>query len=100
MKSKLFTCLAMLLVSFSLMAQTRLVSGTVVDNIGPVQGVSVVEKGTNNGVVTDLDGNFSINVRKGSVLSFSSIGFKTVEITVDDRSVYNVTLEEDQFLLD
>ena len=100
MKSKLFTCLAMLLASFSLMAQTRLVSGTVVDNIGPVQGVSVVEKGTNNGVVTDLDGNFSINVRKGSVLSFSSIGFKTVEITVDDRSVYNVTLEEDQFLLD
>ena len=100
MKSKLFTCLAMLLVSFSLLAQTKRVSGTVVDNIGPVQGVSVVEKGTNNGVVTDLDGNFSISIRKGSVLSFSSIGFKTVEITVDDRNVYNVTLEEDQFLLD
>ena len=64
MKSKLFTCLAMLLVSFSLLAQTKRVSGTVVDNIGPVQGVSVVEKGTNNGVVTDLDGNFSISIRK------------------------------------
>ncbi len=46
MKSKLFTCLAMLFLSFSLMAQTRQVSGTVVDEIGPVAGVSVIEKGT------------------------------------------------------
>ena len=46
MKSKLFTCLAMLLLSFSLMAQNRQVSGTVVDKVGPVAGASVIEKGT------------------------------------------------------
>ena len=52
MKSKLFTCLAMLFLSFSLMAQTKQVSGTVVDEVGPVAGASVIEKGTQNGAVT------------------------------------------------
>ena len=49
----------MLLLSFSLMAQTRQVSGTVVDKVGPVAGASVIEKGTQNGAVTDLDGKWT-----------------------------------------
>ena len=49
----------MLFLSFSLMAQTKQVSGTVVDEIGPVAGASVIEKGTQNGAVTDLDGNWT-----------------------------------------
>ena len=74
MKSKLFTCLAMLLLSFSLMAQNRQVSGTVVDNVGPVVGASVIEKGTQNGAVTDLDGKWTLNVRQGATIVVSSIG--------------------------
>ena len=100
MKSKLFTCLTMLFLSLSLVAQPKKVSGTVVDNIGPVIGASVVEKGTSNGVVTDLDGNYTLNVPQGAVLVFSSIGYKDVEVTVGTSSVYNVTLEEDRMLLD
>lgn len=100
MKSKLFACLAMLFLSFSLMAQTRSVSGTVVDNVGPVVGASVIEKGTQNGITTDLDGKWSLNVPQGATLVFTSIGYKDVEIVVGSQNVYNVTLEEDRMLLD
>ncbi len=100
MKSKLFTCLAMLFLSFSLMAQTKQISGTVVDNVGPVAGVSVIEQGTQNGAITDLDGKYTINVPQGAVIVVSSIGYKDVEIVVGSQNVYNVTLEEDRELLD
>ena len=100
MKSKLFACLAMLFLSFSLMAQTRSVSGTVVDNVGPVVGASVIEKGTQNGITTDLDGKWTLSVPQGATLVFSSIGYKDVEIVVGSQNVYNVTLEEDKMLLD
>ena len=75
MKSKLFTCLAMLFLSFSLMAQTKSVSGTVVDNVGPVAGASVIEKGTVNGAVTDLDGRWTLNVPQGATIVVTSIGY-------------------------
>ena len=100
MKSKLFTCLAMLLLSFSLMAQTRQVSGTVVDKVGPVAGASVIEKGTQNGAVTDLDGKWTLNVRQGATIVVSSIGYKDVEIVVGSQNVYNASLQEDRQLLD
>ena len=100
MKSKLFTCLAMLFMSFSLMAQTKAVSGTVVDEVGPVVGASVIEKGTTNGITTDLDGKYSLNVREGATLVFTSIGYKTVEVVVGSQNVYNITLQEDRELLD
>ena len=82
------------------MAQTKSVSGTVVDNVGPVVGASVIVKGTTNGITTDLDGRYNINVRQGETLVFTSIGYKTVEIVVGSQNVYNVTLEEDRQLLD
>lgn len=100
MKSKLFTCLAMLLLSFSLMAQTRQVSGTVVDNVGPVAGASVIEKGTQNGAVTDLDGKWTLSVPQGATIVISSIGYKDVELLVGTQNVYNATLQEDRQLLD
>ena len=100
MKSKLFTCLAMLFLSFSLMAQTKQVSGTVVDNVGPVAGASVIEKGTQNGAVTDLDGNWTLSVRQGATIVISSIGYKDVELLVGSQNVYNATLQEDRQLLD
>ncbi|MBQ8809141.1 MAG: TonB-dependent receptor [Bacteroidales bacterium] len=100
MKSKLFTCLAMLLLSFSLMAQTRQVSGTVVDNVGPVAGASVIEKGTQNGAVTDLDGKWTLSVPQGATIVISSIGYKDVELLIGSQNVYNATLQEDRQLLD
>ena len=82
------------------MAQTRQVSGTVVDNVGPVAGASVIEKGTQNGAVTDLDGNWTLSVRQGATIVVSSIGYKDVELLVGSQDVYNATLQEDRQLLD
>ena len=70
--------------------------GTVKDATGePIVGASVVVKGTTNGVITDLDGNFSLqNVKKGDLISISFIGFVTQDVKWDGQSL-NVTLEED-----
>ena len=82
------------------MAQSA-VKGTVNDDSGePIIGASVVEKGTTNGTVTDFDGNFSINVKSGATLVVSYIGYTTQEIAVNGQSTINVTLKEDNALLD
>ena len=90
----------MLFLSFSLMAQTKQVSGTVVDEVGPVAGASVIEKGTQNGAVTDLDGKWTLSVPQGATIVISSIGYKDVELLVGSQNVYNATLQEDRQLLD
>ena len=100
MKSKLFTCLTLLIMSVSLMAQTKNVSGIVTDDMGPVVGASVIEKGTQNGVITDLDGKYSINVPQGATLVITSIGYKDVEIVVGSQDSYSAKLQEDRQLLD
>ena len=100
MKSKLLTSLLVLLVTAgALFAQNRVV-GTVRDDIGPVIGASVMEKGTQNGAVTDLDGNYVITVKPGATLVFSSIGYATQEIEVGNQSTINVLLHEDTEFLD
>lgn len=70
------------------------VSGTVVDSDGmPLPGVNVLEKGTSNGVMTDFDGNYSIEVSSpDAILVFSSIGFKTQEFGVGDQTTLDVTM--------
>jgi hypothetical protein len=55
---KMYFFVLMSLISFTAFAQTTTVSGTVSDETGPLPGVSIVLKGTNNGVVTDFDGNY------------------------------------------
>ncbi|GHA47139.1 SusC/RagA family TonB-linked outer membrane protein [Salinimicrobium marinum] len=91
----------MSLISFTAFAQTTTVSGTVSDETGPLPGVSIVLKGTNNGVVTDFDGNYVIdNVPPDGILVFSYVGFKTREIPVDNRSEINMDLETDVSSLD
>ena len=82
------------------MAQTKQVSGTVVDEVGPVAGASVIEKGTSNGAVTDLDGKWTLSVPQGATIVISSIGYKDVELLVGSQNVYNATLQEDRQLLD
>jgi len=77
------------------------VTGTVSDAMGPVIGASVVEKGnTSNGVVTDFDGNFTINVKPGATLVISYIGYQTQEIPVGNQANVSVTMQEDNALLD
>ena len=75
---------------------TKKVTGTVSDAQGPVIGATVAEKGnTSNAVITDIDGNFSINVKPGATLVISYIGYVTQEIAVGSQSVIDVTLAED-----
>ena len=80
--------------------QTKKVSGTVVDATGPVIGASVMEKGTSNGTVTDLDGNYSLSVGPNATLVITYVGFKTQEIRVGNETRLDVTLEEDNTNLD
>ena len=85
--------------TFQLFAQTKQVTGTVTDENGtPLGSVSVQVKGTTQGVATDFDGKYSINVPQGGVLLFSSVGFASQEkkVTSTGKSVViNVVLKED-----
>lgn len=80
--------------------QTRiLVSGRILDSSGqPVPGASIIEKGTTNGVNTDIDGKFTISVKSGSSLEVSCIGYETVSIAASEN--LSVTLKEDTQFLD
>ena len=76
------------------------VTGKVVDNLGvPMIGVSILEKGTTNGVVTDLDGNYSLNAAVEGTLVFSYVGYVTQEHPVKDGTL-NITMLEDSETLD
>jgi len=101
-KSQIMTLLGFLffMVSGTIMAQETTVSGNVSDDVGPLPGVNIVEKGTTNGVTTDFDGNYTITVSSDATLVFSYIGYKTQEIPVGGQSTINVTLEEDSAKLD
>ena len=101
MKHKLLTfMLALFATTFAAVAQTR-VTGVVTDDTGQgVIGASVMEKGTTNGAVTDLDGKYVITVKPGATLVFSSIGYATQEIAVGNRTVIDVNLKEDAEFLD
>lgn len=100
MKNKLSAfMLALFATVGTLFAQNRVV-GTVTDDIGPVIGASVMEKGTQNGAVTDLDGNYVITVKPGATLVFSSIGYATQEVVVGNQTQINVLLKEDTEFLD
>ena len=79
---------------------TKKITGTVSDSQGPVIGASIVEKGTTNGTVTDLDGNFTLNVKPGATLVISYIGYTTQEIATGSQSSFNVTLQEDNTALE
>ena len=91
-----------ILFSFALQAQTGgQVTGKVIDAMGELPGVSVVIKGTSNGTITDLMGQFTLSgVKSTDVLIFSFIGYKTQEITVGNQKNISVTMEEDTQTLD
>ena len=79
-------------------AQTKVIEGIVTNTNGEtIVGASVVLKGTMNGTITGVDGDYKINVdpQTGSILVFSFVGMKTQEVAISDRSVIDVTLEDD-----
>ncbi|MDR0746035.1 MAG: SusC/RagA family TonB-linked outer membrane protein, partial [Mediterranea sp.] len=82
-------------------SQAISVKGTVKDPLGEsVIGASVVEKGTTNGTITDLDGNFTLQTPQGAVLVISFIGYKTQEVTVNGTTPLRITILEDTKILD
>jgi len=92
---KVLLLLAMLLVSFDLLAQIA-VTGTVTDEGGMgLPGVTVLEKGTTNGIITDLDGKFRLSVSSNSaVLTFSFVGYDTQELSTASTKNLSVVLKE------
>ncbi len=102
MKHKFFLAVSVLLLSAMSAMAGITVSGTVQDTKHePIIGASILEKGTGNGTVTDIDGNFSLTVAGNkSVLVVSYVGMKTVEVAAKSGSAISVTLTDDTEALD
>ncbi len=80
------------------LAQDRTISGTVTSTDGgaALPGVNVIVKSTTTGTVTDIDGNYRLNVSESAeVLQFSFIGYQELEVTIGGQSTINVTMDED-----
>ena len=100
MLMKKILCMIILMVSaVCLQAQNLTVRGTVSDESGALPGVTVLVEGTGNGVITDLDGHYSVKVKKGGKLTFSYVGYKTQTIVVNQETL-DVTLKADAIMLD
>ncbi|MDR1098255.1 MAG: SusC/RagA family TonB-linked outer membrane protein [Tannerella sp.] len=79
----------------------RMISGIVSDETGePVIGANIIEKGTTNGIMTDVDGKFLLNVSEGAVIQISYIGYVTQEIKTGSQTTVTVRLKEDLQALD
>ena len=93
--------LILVLAGQTLFAQNKQVTGVVNDALGPVIGASVLEKGTSNGVITDLNGNFKLTVSSdNAILVISFVGYKSQEIPVANKNFLTVNLVEDSELLE
>ena len=86
---------SMLRAEVSVSQQQRTVTGVVTDTKGePLLGVNVIVKGTTNGTITDLDGNFSLEVEPNAILEVSYIGYVTQQVPANGTSL-KITLKED-----
>lgn len=101
-KSQIYLSVFFLMFTTFIFAQQQEITGVVSDKTGlPLPGVTIQEKNTNNGVVTDFDGNYQIEVSgPNAILLFSYIGFKAQAVEVNQNNNINVTLEEDLSQLD
>ncbi|MDR2474354.1 MAG: TonB-dependent receptor plug domain-containing protein, partial [Bacteroidales bacterium] len=101
-KNKCISLFLLLLFGVGAFAQQITVNGTVTDasDTGNLVGVSVVVKGTSQGTVTDLDGNYSLSVSPGATLVFRYVGYAAQEIAVKNRTVIHVALQSDEKALD
>lgn len=81
--------------------KSKKITGTVVDETGlPVIGANVVQKGTTNGIITDVDGRFSLEIPENSILEISYIGYLAQSIPVENKSFFQIILKEDTQKLD
>jgi TonB-linked SusC/RagA family outer membrane protein len=80
--------------------ETIEITGTVTDNSMSLPGVNIVEKGTNNGTMTDFDGNYTIQTPSNAVLVISYMGYATKEIEVNGQTNIDIVLEQDAAALD
>ncbi|MCU4165883.1 SusC/RagA family TonB-linked outer membrane protein [Carboxylicivirga caseinilyticus] len=94
---RLYLLLLTLTLSFTLSAQNqKTISGVVIDNKGEsIIGASILENGTQNGTITDIDGKFSLNVSEDAVITVSFIGMASQEVPVGAEIFFNITLKED-----
>lgn len=89
------------LIPLSSLAQNIQLTGTVTDTTGEtVIGASVLEKGTTNGVITNIDGNFSLNVSPKAIIVISYVGYTTQEIPLNGAKNIKVVLREDTEMLE
>lgn len=87
--------------SFQQVSQKKIVTGSVVDEKGdPVIGANIIEKGTTNGAVTDIDGLYSIQVSPAATIQITYIGYNPQEIKVGNRNKIDIKLSEDSQMLD
>ena len=101
MKTKFFTILSsfLLMFAFGFSVQAQSISGTVTDDNGvPLPGATVLVEGTQNGVSTDFDGNYSINASSGDTLVFSFVGYSNQSVVVGSSATVNVSLQPDNAL--
>lgn len=96
-RKNFFLLLVVLVSSAMLQAQNIAVSGIVKDVTGePLPGVNIMEKGTTNGTITDVDGKFTLSVKgTNAVLTVSFVGYAPQEISVKGKRNLDVTLKED-----
>ena len=95
-KKNLMLSMLMLLMPLSLLAQEIKVQGVVKDPTGEtIIGATVMQKGTNNGAVTDVDGNFTLTVPSNATLTISYIGYATQEIAVNGKTEFSIVMEDD-----
>ena len=85
---------AMAVTDVAAVEQAKQTTGRVSDSQGPLIGATVMEKGTTNGTVTDIDGNFSLNVKPGATLVISYVGYESQEVKAGGGAI-NVILKED-----
>ena len=96
----LFLLVCLLLSGNTVFAQEKIVTGVITDSFNePLIGVSVVVQGTSNGVVTDMNGKYSIKATPGSTLQFSYVGMEKQSIKVGSQNVINVQLKDDSQML-
>ncbi|WP_250436784.1 YfbK domain-containing protein [Hanstruepera flava] len=98
---KITLTLFVMLFSLQIFSQEKIISGTISDENGlPLPGVNIIVKGTTNGTQTDFEGNYEINAIVGDVLSYSFLGYKTVEKTVGAASSISFAMVADSDALE
>ena len=98
---KMFLIFASLLIASAGYGQKVKISGKVTDaNNEGIPGVSIIVTGTTVGTITDVNGNYILEADPQSTISFSFIGYKTQQVTIQDQAVVNIVLEEETFGVD